>query len=257
MRALLLFAMFLLVYLSGNIILQRASLEYSPVILNTILFSSTTFLLVFLFRKYADEKSIVSLGFPFSARNAIMGSWSAIVVLGLVITIFKITSVSSFDHFSWPGINWYAGLLIMLVVGISEETLFRGYLLNNLMQSFDKWRALGFSAMMFAFMHIGNPNITAIAALNILLAGGVLGCNYIFTKNLWFGILFHFTWNFLLGPVLGYNVSGVGISSLMAPELRGSEVFTGGAFGPEGSVIVTVLLSALLVVIPMLYRPRN
>ncbi|RYG01005.1 MAG: CPBP family intramembrane metalloprotease, partial [Chitinophagaceae bacterium] len=148
-------------------------------------------------------------------------------------------------------------LLIMLIVAISEETLFRGYLLNNLMQSFDKWKALGFSAMMFAFMHIGNPNITAVAALNILLAGGVLGCNYIFTKNLWFGIMFHFTWNFLLGPVLGYNVSGVGISSLTRPEINGSEIFTGGEFGPEGSVIVTLLLSGLLFLIPILYRPRN
>ncbi|HEY8713206.1 MAG TPA: CPBP family intramembrane glutamate endopeptidase, partial [Thermoanaerobaculia bacterium] len=52
----------------------------------------------------------------------------------------------------------------------------------------------------------------------------------------------HFTWNILSGPILGYDVSGFTSSrSLLVSVVRGPAILTGGAFGIEGSVLLTVV----------------
>jgi hypothetical protein len=84
--------------------------------------------------------------------------------------------------------------------------------------------------------------------------------NYIFTKNLWFGIFFHFGWNFFQGSVLGYNVSGTGIeqgSSILQQTVIGEKFFTGGNFGFEGSVICTILSLAMFIIISSTYSRKE
>ena len=84
-----------------------------------------------------------------------------------------------------------SSFLLMALVAFTEELVFRGYLLNNLMQSINKKTALFASAFIFAAAHSFNPAFNQTALINILLAGLLLGINYIFTRNLWFGILLH------------------------------------------------------------------
>jgi membrane protease YdiL (CAAX protease family) len=91
-------------------------------------------------------------------------------------------------------------------------------------------------------VHLGNLHIDVIAVVNLLAGGFLLGINYIYTRNLWFSILFHFSWNFCQGSVLGYEVSGLGFQSLLQMEKNGNTLLTGGQFGFEGSVIATILL---------------
>ncbi len=116
--------------------------------------------------------------------------------------------------------------------------VFRGYILNNLMESMNKWAALGVSAGLFTMAHGSNPGISFIAVINLALAGLLLGVNYIYTRNIWFGICFHFSWNFLQGPVLGYQVSGLPLQSVLQPSLQGPWWLTGGSFGIERFVCV-------------------
>ncbi len=73
----------------------------------------------------------------------------------------------------------------------------------------NKWVALLITSVLFALFHEANPDVSVFAIINILFAGILIGLNYIFTKNLWFGICFHFAWDYFQGPVLGYEVSGV------------------------------------------------
>ncbi len=100
---------------------------------------------------------------------------------------------------------------------------------------------MGISAALFTLFHLGNPGFDFLSVLNLLAIGILLGLNYLYTRNLWFSICFHFAWNFLEGPVLGYPVSGIHFETLLQTEMNGDENITGGAFGLEGSVIVLVI----------------
>jgi hypothetical protein len=73
---------------------------------------------------------------------------------------------------------------------------------------------------------------------------------------LWFGIFFHFSWNFFQGPVFGYEVSGLGLESIIQQTLMGPTIFTGGPFGFEGSLLCPVLLLLATTFFAYLFNKR-
>jgi len=146
--------------------------------------------------------------------------------------------------------NIITGFLLMSIISIAEEAVFRGYILNNLMDSFNPLLALIFSAMLFAFLHSGNPEAGILAIFNVFLAGIFLGISYIYTHNLWFAIFFHLSWNFLQGPILGFPVSGLELPTILQVTISGNKLITGGKFGFEASIIQTALF---IIAIPVLY----
>jgi membrane protease YdiL (CAAX protease family) len=136
-----------------------------------------------------------------------------------------------------------------LCVGISEETVFRGYQLKNAAEGLNH-PALGprgaillawvLSSVFFAVLHADNPNATPISTLNIVLAGLMLGFGYVLSGELAIPIGLHITWNFFQGAVYGFPVSGFGAfgPTLLTTEQGGPELWTGGSFGPEGGLLV-------------------
>jgi hypothetical protein len=62
---------------------------------------------------------------------------------------------------------------------------------------------------------------------------------------LWLPIGLHFGWNFTL-PLLGANVSGLTMK-LSGYEMQwsASPLWSGGEYGPEGSILIPVALLAL------------
>lgn len=197
----------------------------------------------FALRILVDKKSIASLGFTWKgfSQHAFAGFCLAIFLLSIGTLILL-----SFDYLSYTGFQFslqqlLLQFLLFAIVAFSEETIIRGYILNNLMQSFNKWIALLISAALFAVLHATNPNVSLLSITAIFIAGILLGINYIYTKNLWFAIFLHFAWNFFQGPILGYEVSGIKTNKLFIQSLTGPEIFTGGNFGFEGSAICVLL----------------
>ena len=226
--------------------------------LNSLIGLAASFLAVLLFRKIIDRKTMVSLGFQMNRffRSSWSGLFLAPAILGAGTLILYFSG-----HLQWTDINFSASDLfielgIMAMVALGEEIVFRGYILNNLMESFNRWIALGISAMLFAVVHMMNPNYDFIAMANIFLAGILLGLNYIYTRNLWFAILFHFSWNLFQGPLLGYSVSGIHLPVLLQTELNGDQLLTGGEFGFEGSVIDLALTLITILVLSAVYARK-
>ena len=120
----------------------------------------------------------------------------------------------------------------------------------------NKWVALLISALIFALFHYSNPGVNALASVNVFIAGLMLGVNYIYSRNLWFGIFLHFSWNFYQGPVLGYKVSGKSFYSLLQQDLSGNPIVTGGAFGIEGSVLAGILCMITFTALALIYRKK-
>ncbi len=197
----------------------------------------------FLFRRFIDRQTIASMGFKWKSNkhHAAAGFFLGILLLCIGAIILVMMQVLFFTGVEVNISNLLLSLILFILVAFTEEIAFRGYILNNLMQSMNKWLALAISALLFALFHSSNDNVSIIALLNIFVAGFLLGINYLFTKNLWFAILFHFSWNFFQGPILGFEVSGFAASGLFQQTMKGPELITGGDFGFEGSVICLVI----------------
>ena len=135
-------------------------------------------------------------------------------------------------------------LLLFLLVAVTEEVMLRGFVLGRMLAGgMNRFVALFLSSALFSAMHLFNPNFALLPFVNILLAGCLLGASFLYTRNLCFPIALHWFWNWMQGPVLGYEVSGMNSGeSLLTLRLTGSDLLTGGSFGFEGSLLCTVLL---------------
>ena len=90
-------------------------------------------------------------------------------------------------------------------VGITEEVLFRGFLLNAMLKKLKLWPAVMINAALFALIHcpgyisqgldlptIFVSSITALIPISIFFA-----FSFIKTRNILIPIVFHMTWNLL------------------------------------------------------------
>jgi uncharacterized protein len=215
-------------------------------------------ILVYVFRKFIDRKSIVSLGFSVKNRGKdfAVGLLIAVLLIGGGSLVLSILGMVEFSLLKIDLGALVISFLLFIVVALNEEIMVRGYILNNLMSSTNKYLALIISAVIFTAMHGLNSNISLVPIINLFLAGIILGSAYIFTKNLWFPISLHLFWNFFQGPVLGYHVSGQETESVFAIKLSGSEMLNGGGFGFEGSLVCTIM-SVLVIGAILFYYLRK
>lgn len=144
----------------------------------------------------------------------------------------------------WVPRDLLGTLLFFLLVAVTEEVMLRGFVLGRMLSAgMNCFVALFLSSVLFSAMHLFNPNFALLPFVNILLAGCLLGASFLYTRNLCFPVVLHWFWNWLQGPVLGYEVSGMDSGeTLLTLRLTGSDLLTGGSFGFEGSLLCTVLL---------------
>lgn len=210
-------------------------------------------IVIYRFRKFIDKKTKLSMGFSFKNRvnDIIAGFIIALSIIGGGSLILYVLAYINFSNTQIDIQTILLSLFLFTVVSLNEEILLRGYILNNLLTSMNKYLALTISALIFMLMHVFNFNLSLIAFLNLFLAGLLLGSTYIFTKNLWFPLSLHLFWNFLQGPILGYSVSGRKIESLFSLEIIGNNYINGGEFGFEGSILCSILtiISVLLILL--------
>lgn len=218
-----------------------------------------TLIVVFLFRKYCDLKSIFSMGFFIknNYKDLFWGFLSATLIIStgtLILLIIKdITTIG----YSLDSNNFSYGFLLFTIVALKEEILCRGYILNNLMGVMNKYLALAISSLIFVLMHSFSSNLSWFGTLNLFIAGILLGSTYIYTKNLWFPISFHLFWNFIQGCVFDYNVSGLNVNSIFEFDMPIKNYFNGGDFGFEGSWLCTLLILCAVILIHYYYSRSN
>ncbi|MGD0222032.1 MAG: type II CAAX endopeptidase family protein [Terriglobia bacterium] len=149
-----------------------------------------------------------------------------------------------FAHFTFsPHPMMRAGsfsFMMFAVAAANEEAIFRGYPFQRLTESITPVGAIVATSTLFGLAHLSNPHRTWVSTLNTALIGVPFAVAYLRTRSLWMPIGIHFTWNFLLGFLLGLPVSGLTIpASVFAARVRGPVWLTGGEYGPEGGLLVT------------------
>ncbi|WP_299522112.1 CPBP family intramembrane glutamic endopeptidase [uncultured Lutibacter sp.] len=217
-----------------------------------------TFLVLWLFMKYLDKEKLIKLGFEIKDRfkefNVGIGIGLITMSVGylLLLSLGEIT----FQRLIFDPKEIVISVLLFIIVAIVEEALLRGYVLRNLMISFNKYIALILSSILFSLMHGFNPNIDLFALTNLFLAGILLGLSYIHTKNLWFPIALHLSWN-LFQTLFGFNVSGQDTYSLIEFNLTEKTLLNGGAFGFEGSILSIISMVITIILIEFYYRKKK
>lgn len=194
----------------------------------------------YLFRFY-EKRKITEFSKKGIVRNILSGILIGALLQSLTILViflkggYLIISVN-------PVLFIIPPLVMAFTSAIIEEILLRGIVFRITEEKLGSYFAMAISAILFGAMHLANPNSSLIAGIGLAIqAGLLLAAAYIYSRNLWFPIAIHFAWNFTQSAIFGANVSGNAISkTLISSKIAGAEWFTGGQFGPEGSVQATV-----------------
>jgi len=220
-----------------------------------------TLVYIWLFRRFIDRRSLVSLGLSFGKlmrRDFVAGLLWGAAMAASVFCLLWMFGLAHIQRVQFPLDHLLIVAVTMAFAAAQEELLMRGYLLNNLMQSANKFLSLLLVSVVFSVGHALNPNLTLVGLVNIVLAGLVLGIYYIHRRNLWFPIGLHIAWNWLQGAVFGSPVSGIQMQSIFVVEFTGNEDLSGGGFGFEGSLMLTVVAVAAIIILHFIYRePQN
>ncbi len=217
-----------------------------------------TFLSVWLFTKFVDKEFFYQLGFQTKNRSIdfIIG-----IAIGLIIFSSGYLILIYLNEIVFVKINLnlkeiLISILLFTSVAISEEILLRGYVLNNLMESFNKYAALIISSGLFSIMHYFNPDFDLFSFFSLFLTGVLFGISYIFTKNLWFPIAIHLSWN-LFQALFGFNVSGRDTFSIIEIKILEANIINGGSFGFEGSIFSIIAQIIIITIIVTYYQHKK
>ena len=142
-------------------------------------------------------------------------------------------------------------LLGFFVQGMSEEFIFRGYLLTTIGGYHSVWIAVVVNSGAFALAHAFNPGFDVLPCINLVLFGVFASLYMICFDDIWGVCGIHSIWNFMQGNFYGISVSGTGDSeSVFRTTARTSHAWlSGGEFGIEGSIFTTIILSAGIIII--------
>ncbi len=217
-----------------------------------------TFLVIWLFMKKVDNEKFINLGFQIKNRvnEFLVGIMIGGIIMSLGYLLLILLKEIHFQKIIFDIKEILLSIILYFIVAVMEEVLLRGYILRNLMISFNKYVALIISSIIFAVMHGFNPNIDLFSMTNILLAGILLGISYIHTKNLWFPIALHLSWN-LFQTIFGFNVSGQDFYSLIEFNINENTLLNGGDFGFEGSILSIIAMLIAIVGIEIYYRRKK
>lgn len=148
--------------------------------------------------------------------------------------------------------------LLFLLVGLFEEFAMRGYSQFTLAQGIGFWPAAILLSASFGAIHLGNKGEAWIGALGAALIGLFFCLTLRRTGNLWFAVGMHASWDW--GESYLYSVPDSGMVApghLMNPSFHGSRWLTGGTVGPEGSVLLFVVIAVLWIVFDRLYPAKH
>ena len=150
--------------------------------------------------------------------------------------------------------------IIFIFQALLEEILFRGYL----MPFFSKVIGIKFTITLLSFLftciHLFNPNLDIIGLANVFLAGVTFSLIYYYTGNLWLVGAMHTLWNFILGFIVGSQISGIITynSIFFSIPVENKDLISGGVFGFEASIVTTIVeLTISLFVIYLIKKEKN
>jgi len=212
-----------------------------------------------------EKRSFADYGLPLSQAFG-KRFWQG-VPLGLAMLSLLMGLIAIFHGFSLGGLAVTGteaikyGLLYglgFILVGISEEFSFRGYMQSTLASGMGFWPAAIVLGIAFGAVHLGNPGEAKYGALMAGLFGIVAAFSLQRTGNIWFAVGMHASWDW--GETYLYSVPDSGLLAqghLLNSSFHGPTWLTGGSVGPEGSAFVFLVLLIWALAIHLLFPAKQ
>lgn len=218
-----------------------------------------TAILFFLWAWLFERRGPATLGFNSDgARRYLRGLALGVGFAGATIGGIALLGgyrVESAGFWAAPSLTLFIPIVAVffgfVIQGATEEIAMRGYLMQVVASRHGMYWGIGVSMVLFSALHAMNipPSKELVMGLiNIVLVGVFFSLYAIKERSLWGVCAWHSVWNWLLGVGFGVEVSGqkldvrpfvIDLADTGAPWW-----ITGGKFGPEGSIVVTIVLIA-------------
>ena len=212
-----------------------------------------------------ERRSLGDYGLP---ERGILGRhfWEGMLwgIVAISVLMAALHGAHAFDYgkfvlhgyylLKW-GVFWG---VFFLFVGLFEEFTFRGYTLFTVSSGVGFWPAAVFLSFLFGAIHLGNAGEEWVGGLAAGLIGLWLALTVRRTGTLWLAIGFHLSFDW--GETFLYSVPNSGTvmpGHLLSSHFHGPRWLTGGSVGPEGSVLVFVLIALLFVAFDRVHRQAN
>ena len=191
-------------------------------------------------------------------QGFLLGLGEVSLLVGLIAAFggysFGTLTVHGTDALRW-GILW---ALAFLLVGLSEEFLFRGYAQYTLAQSIGFWPAAIALSLVFGAAHLRNHGEGLVGAASVVVTGLVFAFALRRTGNLWLAVGWHASFDF--GETFLFSVPDSGLvldHHLSNSALHGAAWLTGGTVGPEGSIFSFVTMGLSVFAIHFLFPAKK
>ena len=184
---------------------------------------------------------------------------SALYLFTILICLFA-TRHYSVAHLNFNLDHQLSWLSIFLLAAVIEEIITRGIVFRFITDKWNVVAGLVVSSIIFGFVHLFNPNTTALSCLRIAITGGWLcGIAYAYHRTLWVPIGIHWAWNYMQSNIFEHSVPGSALNSppILILVSKGVKFPAGIEFDTEVSIISTAIGVAISAVYTILYFKKK
>ena len=215
--------------------------------------------------KFIEKKPLSEMGLTKHFGNYFIGAITGVLLLAVSVVAIILTG-----NIEYHGVFENADILVIVLLvggfvvqGATEEILCRGIVLHTLKEKTSLWIAIAVSTIMFVLPHwsslfAGETIYGVIGVANLVLISIIFSLLTICFKSIWAACGLHSFWNAILYSILGLNLSGNDgtVTAIFNMQSVGENIWNGGVYGIEASIITTVVLTIATVLIWFANRKR-
>ena len=192
-----------------------------------------------------ERKSLFAYGYQGTARIVRFVSgliWGFIAISVLVLVLWKFGLLAFNGQLLHGAALWKDAALwglVFLGTGIFEESTMRGYLQFTVTRGLGFWWGALVISFLFGFGHGTNPGETPVGLFSAAASGLIWCLSLWYTGSLWWAVGYHAAWDW--GESYFYGTSDSGLIAqghLFGTHPVGKLLWSGGATGPEGSLLI-------------------
>ncbi|TPG45257.1 CPBP family intramembrane glutamic endopeptidase [Flavobacterium pectinovorum] len=160
---------------------------------------------------------------------------------------FKLIKVYDYNNWDFEIIIYF---ILIFFSAFLEEILFR-FIPYKILVNDITIKDVTVVSLFFSLFHLFNPNINIIGLVNVAIAGVFFSLIYLKSNSILVTSFIPAFWNFSIGCLLGSNISGIKVISILEYVPKKPFSLSGGDFGFEESLITSLFF---LISCVFLYR---
>ena len=219
-----------------------------------------------LYWKLIEKKPLSKMGLTKHFGNYFIGAIVGFILLALSVAATVLTGNMEY-HGVFENVDILMILLLFggfIIQGATEEILCRGIVLHALKEKTSVWIAIAVSTVLFIIPHWsslfdGGTVYGVIGVANLVLISIIFSLLTVRFKSIWAACGLHSFWNAILYSVLGLNLSGKDetVTAIFDMQSVGKNIWNGGEYGIEASIITAVVLALAAVLLWYMSRKRE